>query len=185
MRDILAQLAVDHRNVTTMMDVLERHLRAVHDAESADFSLMHDVMIYMTTFPDKVHHPMEDFMFRRVRERCASNQDLIDKVTREHESLFEKGARFRDRLEHVVDGAMVRRDELEELGNDYVAFMRHHMALEDNEAFPLAARVLEPQDWAWVTEQLDASEDPVFGRVVEEQFKSLLAYIAEHTDSES
>ena len=66
MSEIMRQLRDDHRNVALMMDLLERQLDAVHRMERADFDLMHDVMRYMTRYPDQVHHPKEDLMFERM-----------------------------------------------------------------------------------------------------------------------
>ncbi|MDH3378041.1 MAG: hemerythrin domain-containing protein [Gammaproteobacteria bacterium] len=182
MSDIMQQLHLDHRNVATMLNILEKHLKAVRELEVADIELMHDVMVYMTSYPDRVHHPMEDFVFQRVKEKCSTNHEVLGVVEREHQELSSKGKRFREMLDHVVDGSMVLREELESAGSDYVASLRRHMAIEDSKAFPLAERVLEADDWAWVASQMQATQDPVFGAVVAEQFATLRRYITEQSE---
>lgn len=182
MAAIMDQLKVDHRNVARMLDLLERQLRALHDADQVDFELMHDIMVYMTHYPDTTHHPKEDLMLERLRERDASTAEVVARVMREHEGLSSKGTAFLDMLRHVVDGAMVARDELENVGHDYVDFLRHHMTMEDQQAFPLAEQTLLEEDWAEVAVAFAAQEDPVFGPVVQEQFKALLQFIQNQSD---
>ena len=45
---------------------LEKQMDVVRDEENADFELMHDIMLYMTHYPDRTHHPMEDLVFQKL-----------------------------------------------------------------------------------------------------------------------
>lgn len=180
MSEILEQLSNDHRNVALMMKLLDQQLDKVHDMENADFELMHDVMLYMTHYPDRHHHPMEEHMFDRMGDAEAPVAEAITALRREHTALLEKGAAFRDELRLVVDGSMVEREAIEAMGRDYVAFMRHHMTREDEDVFPAAERMLGDDDWAAVRAALDNLEDPVFGPIVDEQYHTLLDHIRQH-----
>jgi len=177
MTTIMEQLEIDHRNVALMMKLLEAELDVVHDMDNADFELMHDVMRYMTHYPDRVHHPMEDLLFDRMRSEDPAVREATEALRREHVGLLEKGQAFLEMLRRVVDGAMVERTELEERGRDYVAFMRHHMTREDEQVFPHAARTLSEDDWAAIASAFAEMSDPVFGPIVDEEFRSLLEHI--------
>ena len=177
MPDILQRLIDDHVNVARLLNLLERELETIQAGRSADFELMHDIMVYMTMYPDQTHHPLEDLVFQRMLEHDHSLSDTLATVTKEHEGLAQKGSRFKDALEHVVDGVLVSREELEAQGRDYVEFLRYHMAKEERHLFPTAQQLLNAEDWTWVSEAMEAREDPVFGATVEQQFRSLYNHI--------
>ena len=95
----------------------------------------------------------------------------------ENAGLAEKGQRFKEMLRHVVDGALVERDVLENTGRDYITFLRSHMEIEDSDAFPRVEQALSDEDWEDVTSSIEARIDPVFGPVIADEFRSLYDYI--------
>ncbi|MDX2314550.1 MAG: hemerythrin domain-containing protein [Gammaproteobacteria bacterium] len=177
MSAIMDQLKADHGNISRLLAKLDEQMRAVHDEENADFDLMHDIMLYMTHYPDHTHHPLEDLVFRKLMSHDSSAESVVTRLEREHIGLAEKGQRFSEMLRHVVDGAMVERNVLEETGRDYVAFLRSHMEIEDSDAFPRAEQVLSAEDWKDVASSFEARTDPVFGPIVADEFRSLFEYI--------
>lgn len=177
MAAIMDQLKIDHANVAHLLALLEAQIDSVEREGDTDFELMHDIMLYMTRYPDRFHHPMEDLVFQRMCVRDTTSVEIVDRLEREHVSLKEKGAQLLDLLARVVDGALVERDELSAKGRDYALFLRSHMRVEDTEAFPRAERVLEPEDWARVEAGMEARTDPVFGPVLDEDFRALFEYI--------
>jgi len=177
MSDILKQLKTDHGNISRLLSTLEEQMKVVHDEENADFELMHDIMVYMTHYPDHTHHPMEDLMFQRLVGHDSGAADIVTRLEREHVGLAEKGKRLLEMLRRVVDGALVERVELESTGNDYIVFLRSHMEIEDSDAFPRAERALSSKDWESVASGMQARTDPVFGPVIADEFRSLYDYI--------
>lgn len=177
MATIMEQLKRDHTNIARLLATLEAQIDVVRDEENADFELMHDIMIYMSHYPDHTHHPMEDLVFARLLTHDSDASDIVARLEREHRALSEKGGRFLEMLRHVVDGALVERDVLESTGRDYVEFLRSHMETEDAEAFPRAEQSLTDADWRDVASGMEAREDPVFGPVIAEEFRSLYEYI--------
>ena len=179
MSTVMSELQQDHRNVREILGLLSRELDAVGDASGGDFELMRDIMIYMTRYPDHTHHPKEDLMFERMRERgiAPDTEATIVKLLREHVALAEKGNVFRDMLIGVVDGALVERDTLVALGRDYVEFLRYHASLEDETVFLEAQKLLDDADWAVVRKAFEAQVDPIFGPAVDHEFESLYDHI--------
>ena len=179
MSTVMSELQQDHRNVREILGLLSRELDAVSDASGGDFELMRDIMIYMTRYPDHTHHPKEDLMFERMRERgiTPETEATIAKLLREHVALAEKGNIFRDMLIGVVDGAMAERDTLVAIGRDYVEFLRYHARLEDETVFLEAQKLLDDADWAVVRKAFEAQVDPIFGPAVDHEFESLYDHI--------
>jgi hemerythrin-like domain-containing protein len=174
---IMEQLKADHSNISRLMATLDAQIVVVHDEGNADFELMHDIMVYMTHYPDHTHHPMEDLVFDKLTSHDASANGVVTQLKREHTALAEKGQRFTEMLQRVVDGAMVERDALENTGRDYIAFLRSHMEVEDSDAFPRAEQALSEEDWEAVASNIQARTDPVFGPIVADEFRSLYDYI--------
>ena len=181
MSEIMDQLKADHRNVANLLDTLERQIEVVRAEGVADFDLMHDVMTYMVHYPDHTHHPIEDLVFAKLVRHDADAASVVARLEREHVALAEKGRQFLEMLRHVVDGAMVERDALENTGRDYVAFLRSHMDIEDSDAFPRAENRLSAADWRDVADGFEARTDPVFGPVVAEEFRALYEYIEQES----
>lgn len=178
---ILDQLKLDHENVAHLMDILDNQLDRIRELKSADFDLIRDIMHYMVHYPDRVHHPMEDLVAKKLIEREPAAETIASVLVREHEGLLEKGRAFLDIASNVADGAMVLREELESKGEDYVAFMRSHMQKEDDEFFPLAEKSLTEEDWNAVADSMEQQADPVFGTIVDTQYQELYAFIQQQS----
>ena len=175
---IMQQLVRDHDSAAILLNLLESQIEIVHAGDVANFELMRNIMVYMTQYTDQVHHPIEDLMFTRWLDRDDSAQELVDSLVREHRSLAKKGEALVAILAHVVDGAMVSREEIEDKTRDYVEFLRHHMRVENEQAFPSAERSLRAEDFANIVSTYAEHEDPIFGPVVREEFRTLYALIA-------
>ncbi len=179
--DIMDQLDSDHENVAHMLDILDKQLDKVHQMKPADFDLMRDIMHYMTHYPDRTHHPLEDLVIHKLIEHDPSAREMGENILREHGGLAKKGQIFLDMLVQVTDGAMVLREEIEAAGRDYVAFLRAHMKKEDERLFPLARKTLTHGDWSEIRRAIEHRHDPVFGPMVDDQFRALYEFIQQQT----
>ena len=70
---------------------------------------------------------------------------------------------------------MISREEIETRTRDYSEFLRYHMKIEDERAFPGSGRALRAEDWEDIAAALAEHEDPVFGPVVRDEFRDLFA----------
>ena len=185
MSKVIGDLQQDHRNVRELLVLLAGEIDAVGDASGGDFELMRDIMIYMTHYPDHTHHPKEDLMFERMRKRgvSAATEDTIRALLREHVALADKGNAFRNMLIGVVDGSLVEREALVSSGRDYTDFLMYHARLEDETVFIEALRLLDESDWAEISQAFEAQADPVFGPVVEHEFRVLYDHIRSSAES--
>jgi len=72
MADLLEDLREDHRNMTTMLDLLGRQVDHIRDGDRPDYELIHDIMRYMTVYSDAVHHPKEDLLYASMKAEKPS-----------------------------------------------------------------------------------------------------------------
>ena len=68
--DILRQ---EHRNIETLLLVLERELGVFARGERPDYEVVHAVIAYFHVYPDACHHPLEGGREDR-RSRGRSSQ---------------------------------------------------------------------------------------------------------------
>ena len=173
MTALLDRLAEDHRRLTHLMALLEGLLNRFSDGGEPDYELMCELMEYLIDYADQVHHPSEDLIFARVLAMPSGDHEVLRRLMAQHETLAQLNRRFKESLEGIVHEEVLPRDEVEIQGRQLVAALRDHMRLEDDEAFPLALRLLGEDDWAELAAAAPSVQDPVFGQPDPERFRTL------------
>ncbi len=182
MNTTLTELKRQHGNFAKLLGILRDELDAFNHDNSADFALMRDAMIYMTSFPDRFHHPKEDLVFQAVVAKRPDLEETASELLLEHEQILETGRHLLQELEFVTNDCIVARDSLESLGWDYVASMYRHMSTEENTLFRVAEETLEPADWARIELSASSARDPVFGPVVIDELSRLYDALVQRPD---
>ncbi len=179
---VLAQLREDHRNIAVLLKLLERQAERVADGQEPDYELSHDVLRYMTSYPDAVHHPREDRIYLRLRDVAPDMLNGIDGIMAEHEEIGRIGIALRDALDAVEAGSVVLRNEIADQAQAYVAKLRDHMRWEEAALFTLADEMLADEDWDALPGPADHSNDPLFGPAVKASYENLYRYIRNEAD---
>ena len=178
MSDPIALWRTEHINFATLLDLLEVELDRFHRGEAPDYELMLDIMFYMTHYPDVLHHPKEDLAFARIAERDAGARPLVEGLAAQHARLKGDGNALVIALDDIVNGSITSREHVEAPGRAYIAAFRAHMDREDAEILPMAAKLLEREDWAAIDAAILQLEDPIFGKTVDERYAALRRQIA-------
>jgi len=178
--DIIATLHHDHINVAEVARVARAELRLLEAGEAADYALLEDIMCYVTGYPDTHHHPTEDIVFERLKERAPDAAGEVDALLAEHEELIARGRRFLDSIRSVVGEAFVLREDLLRHGHDYLSLLERHMDTEEGRLFPRATKALTDEDWAYLTERIEQRPDPLFGPALDEDYRRLWQRIQAH-----
>jgi len=178
MHDVIALWHADHVNFAKLLNLLEDQLERFHAGDSPEYELMLDVMHYMTHYPDVLHHPKEDLVFAKIKERARSARPTIDELTEQHARLRESGRELVHDLDAIVNGSITSRELIEAAARAYVMNFRNHMRVEETEILPLAATVLRGKDWKAVEAAIRHIQDPLFGAKTEERYVALRQHIA-------
>ena len=88
-----------------------------------------------------------------------------------------KGETFHEALRRAAVGAKSDRQALLSMGRDYVEFLRAHARLEEETVFIEAETLLGDADWSEIARVFEAHTDPVFGSVVDREFRALYQHI--------
>ena len=92
MSNVIPALRTDHKNFSRLLDLLEGQLDESAEVEGkADYALMQDIMLYMTRYPDRFHHPKEDLVFTRLVERNANARGIVEELMEQLPQLMSEG----------------------------------------------------------------------------------------------
>ena len=164
------ELRTDHRNMVLLLDLLETELDKFTASGDADYDLLGSVMTYMAEYPDAVHHPREDRLYRHLKSLHPDLDASLERVETDHLDLEQAGATLRNEIEAVAAGETVDRATLIQGLRDYARNLRTHMYWEEQTLFALADDLdedheVELEEWA---------KDPLFGTRAEKRFRRLL-----------
>lgn len=173
MSEALQRLHKEHADFSRLLDLLDRELAVFAAGERPDYDLIGAVIDYCLDYPDAVHHPKEDLVYRILKSRDAELARLVGDLEAEHRQI---GAMTRDLAEamrQVLAEELVDRQSVHDLTRGFVRRYRRHIALEEEQVFPAAAQALSADDWAAIDAMLEQREDPLFGSAVVDRFRAL------------
>ncbi len=173
MSKVVRALRREHANVARLLGALERQLDIFDQGGTPDYDIVQGVIDYCGAYPDLYHHPKEDLVLERLRQRDPEAAAAIGELQPEHEALAELTRRFADAVDSVLREAEVSREGVHELAREFLDFYRRHIAMEEGRFFPAALEALNEQDWQEIEAQLGEREDPLFGGQPEQRFERL------------
>ncbi len=180
MHPLAQRLHDDHRRLTRVLGVLEAQIDRLARAEDVDFDLMLDAMTYITDFPNRLHHPVEDVLFARLAAIDPGAADACQAQIAEHERLFHDSAAFYGQLEAVqIDDVTLMRDRLVGTGREFIAAQRAHLQREERELLPRAEQQLSRADWDSAACTASAVSDPLDGTATPRRYQALYKAIAQ------
>lgn len=185
MPEVLRQLRKEHADFAKLLDVLDRQLAVFAAGERPDYDLVRKVIDYFLDYPDAVHHPKEDLIYRQIIGRDGPLAKTVGDLEHEHDRLASKTRDLAEILSEILAEELIDRTRVRDMTEDFVRSYRHHMRREEEQVFPAAEEFLSPEDWAGIDAHAKDRTDPLFGTRVAEHYQSLrddiegLAEIAE------
>ena len=179
MHPLMHSLGQDHARLSRILDLLGALLDRFHAGHEPDYDLFCEMLEYMDSYADSIHHPTEDLIFRRALDKGAEQREVFEILMRQHHLVIQLNKRFRHSLEGIVHEEVLRRDEVETQGRELLLTLREHLELEDREAFPIAIAHLDAADWEAVEALAPRADDPVFGTPDPQRFRALFKHLQE------
>lgn len=177
-KNALDEVREDHRNMALLLELLRSDVEALREGadEALDIERVADIVDYFTHYPDRVHHPREETIFAVFREHHEASPELaaaLKQVQAQHSSLPELTAALNKLLNAATHDALVRREELVALLDDYIAQQLEHLDLEEGLVFPELSEKMTAKEWREVARRGPYERDPVFGAEVQEAYVNL------------
>lgn len=173
MSEILQVLGREHANIAALLKILEREVVEFEQGGRPDYDLIRAIVDYFLSFPDLYHHPKEDLVFARLRQRDPAAVAAMGDLRREHEKLAARSRELSDGVRAILDEAQVPREAFVRWARDFIDLQRSHMQMEDERFFPLARALLDDADWAALQAEMTDAEDPLVGEQVGGRFERL------------
>ena len=173
MAEPVAVWHAEHVRFASLLDYIEQQMDAFHAGRDPDFELLRDVVYYLHHYADRYHHPRENVAFARLVARDPWIGLVIGRILQEHRVLENAGESLLKLLDDILEDVVIPRENVEVAAATYLVYYRHHLAAEEAEILPRAARTLKPEDWAAVAAAVPAVPDPLFGDDVAERYREL------------
>ena len=174
------ELRSDHRNMIMLLNLMDAEAVRLADSDEPDYELIYDVMTYLAEYPDAVHHPKEDLIYRHIKSKCPDIDDSLRHVAIDHEALSQASNEIRRDIDAINAEGLVDRKTLAVALRQYSEDLRKHMFWEERDLFELADSMDDDEEWAAVLMKYDLARDPLFGDQVERRFQKLFNNIQWH-----
>jgi hemerythrin-like domain-containing protein len=169
----------DHDRLSAVIHGMQYFARAIGKGGNApDSKVFRAMLLYISDYPEKVHHPKEDlFLFARLRYRTSEVNAAIDELEAQHAS----GEALVHELEHALtryefEGEVAAKPFLD-LVERYANFYFDHMRLEEEVILPAANNHFVEEDWKVVDHQFSLAKDPLTGTDYKAGFEKLFSLI--------
>jgi len=173
MTDILAGWHSDHLRFARLLGLLDAQIAAFHGGAQPNYDLIADIVFYLHSYADTVHHPREEVAFKRLAAREPALELELSRLAQEHKVIAAAGNELLERLNEAAADAVAPRGALEAAAATYVVYYRNHLASEERGILPRARQLFTPQDWAAIEATGPVGVDPLFGDRVEERYLAL------------
>jgi hemerythrin-like domain-containing protein len=167
------ELRTDHRNMVQLLDLLDAETIRLADCDEPDYDLVYDIMTYMSEYPDAVHHPKEDMIYRHLRSSRPEIEDALQIIETDHKALAVASHEIRRDIDAISADGVVSRQSLAASLRKYSEDLRKHMYWEEKELFELADAMEDDDNWAELLASYDEASDPLFGSQTERRFQKL------------
>jgi hemerythrin-like domain-containing protein len=156
-----------------VLHLLETLLAEVSAGEHIDLDVLSEIVNYVQTYPDLVHHKREDVIFSIYLEHSTCQYALVDRLMNEHKLLVKKTRDLREHVEQWRHDSPVARERVVAMIADYLHMQWDHLNLEESEVFNLLQQELTPRDWERVEASLPSTADPLFGNPMQQRFEHI------------
>ena len=173
MTRMIELLREEHRDIEKLLRVLEEELSVFDRQERPDYDVIQAVISYFQDYPDCCHHPKEDMVFAKLKERDPAAAESMGDLEAEHRDEAGRLRRVADTIRSILSDHDVLRRTVDDVVRDFIAHQRQHMKMEERVLFPAAATALRSEDWAEIDARWSDEKDSLFNVAIEERCRSL------------
>ena len=153
----------EHFAIAAVLYCLRHEVRQIRDTGARpNFPLLHAILDYIVSYPDRWHHPKEDdYLFAAIRRRSDAGNALIAALEQEHADGHPRIQQLKETLlafQQDGNGAAFFA-----AAEDYARMEWEHMRKEEDLLLPIAERVLSDDDWATIHAAFKENDNPLFG----------------------
>jgi hemerythrin-like domain-containing protein len=161
MRDALRALDHEHATFGLLLALVELETEVFEEGGRPDLPAVRDILRYFLTYPDLVHHPVENAMVVRLQLCAPAAARGVGEITADHAHLAALTRRFNAGIGNALHDPGLPRHWFGDWARHFVAAYRWHMAMEEALLFPACERHFDANDWAAVESARPPASDPL------------------------
>ncbi len=171
----------EHLAIATVLYALRYLVQHADDSDpAARIPVLHAIVDYIVSYPDRWHHPKEETqLFRLLRLRCQEADVLIAELELEHCAGYHMIEDLRTKLRALERGEAESAEAFGVAALRYAEFEWGHLRKEEDLLFPLAEHYLTADDWKNVHQVFRENDNPLFGLKPRDQAEQLYQRILE------
>ena len=169
----------EHRNLAALLACFRGVVRdADRNGVLPDFALLDSILLYLSDFLNRFHHPKESrYLFPALKRRHAAAGELIEGLERDHAGVGPLLSELKAKLSDCRRGGLDALPALLEAVERYCRLELSHMGREESEILSLALSHLTEEDWQEIDAAFAANDDPLFGTQRSQSFARLYSWI--------
>ncbi len=170
---MIERIRREHGYMVRLLAILRHKLNEIKQERAINYSLMAEIVDYLSTHSETVHHPKEDILYNYFLNHYGKQQS-IENLEQEHQELAEKTREFSEVIEMILQDAIVPQDMFITHLEDFINSQKRHLELEERKILPLIEELFTTEDWQHVESLWSENEDdPVFGETIADRYKQL------------
>lgn len=170
---ILNELHRDHINLNKMLAILRQKVAKLRAGNHPNFSLMADVINYISNYADAYHHSREDSMYQYFHGRNAELDKLLVNCEKEHAKMKHTSTELSETIDGILHDAVIPMDKFTDKLEAFLDEQAEHLNVEEGSLFPMIQGIATDQDWVELSNTLPKSADPLFGEKQTHEYMDL------------
>jgi hemerythrin-like domain-containing protein len=179
MSKVLNIIRDEHRSIAAILHGMQYLLEQIRTRKTKiDPRVFRAMLYYLDTFSERMHHPKEDrYLFSAMRSRGAQANALIAELEKEHAGGEQSLRRLEQCLLRYEEGGDREFPAFAQETDNFVQGYWEHMRKEEEQVFPLAEKLLAPEDWAAIDRAFQENRDPLAAQRDIKDFQKLFSHI--------
>ncbi len=177
MQQAIAVIASEHARLRRVLMLVNEMCDNLRETDQRPNAGLFTTLFDYTDSYARTHLPKEErYLFKALRARSPESHALLDELESDHRTVPGILERLRKLLSECRDGSPEARQAFIEALEKFNHQQHVHMAKEETEMIPMAAKHLTPSDWEAINEgylHFDHLLDPVIGETSKAEFEHL------------
>ena len=173
MSNVVLLLQIEHRNMAKLLDLIQQQATNMDRGDAVNHRLLESAFAYLSSYPDRCHHPKEDLVYRKLLSRYPEMAVSLKDLVTEHEKLAQSTRNLTAALGESQQAQPAVPDRLADHLMEFLSLYRHHMLMEDQHFFPVALQRLSSDDFEEIDFRLFDQPNPLLDRESEGMFAEL------------
>ena len=165
----------EHQIILMVLDAAEREVQRIQDTGKVRTEGVDKMLDFFRNFADRCHHAKEEnLLFMKMQERgIPADSGPIAVMMYEHNEGRQRLKAVAEAIPQAGSGDVAAIASVTSNLSAYVQMLRAHIGKEDNILYPMADRVLTPEDQQALTEAFDRVEAEEMGAGMHERYHQL------------